>query len=75
MELLRTRFPHVLVLGFAPDGRDGSDLGSYAARLRGRGDLDVAADFVEHVRSAPVAAESTLLAEAFEAVRRAEASA
>jgi exonuclease SbcD len=75
MERLRTRFPHVLVLGFAPDGADRTDLRSYAARLRGRGDLEVATDFVEHVRGAASAAESVLLAEAFESVRRAEVSA
>jgi exonuclease SbcD len=75
MERLRVRFPHVLVLGFAPDGGGDADLRSYAARLQGRDDQEVAADFVEHVRSAPSTAESALLAEAFEAVRLAEASA
>jgi exonuclease SbcD len=75
MERLRVRFPHVLVLGFAPDGGGDADLRSYAARLQGRDDQEVAADFVEHVRSAPSSAESALLAEAFEAVRLAEASA
>lgn len=74
MERLRTRFPHVLVLGFAPQGA-AADNRSYAARLRGRDDLQVAGDFVEHVRSAPDPAESALLADAFEAVRLAEASA
>lgn len=74
MERLRARFPHVLVLGFAPDGAAADDR-SYAARLRGRDDLQVAGDFVEHVRSAPDPAESALLADAFEAVRLAEASA
>lgn len=74
MERLRARFPHVLVLGFAPDGAAVDDR-SYAARLRGRDDLQVAGDFVEHVRSAPDPAESALLADAFEAVRLAEASA
>jgi exonuclease SbcD len=75
MERLRTRFPHVLVLGFSPDGSPGADDRSYAGRLRGRTDLEVARDFVEHVRSGPEPAESALLAEAFEAVRLAEASA
>ena len=74
MERLRARFPHVLVLGFAPEGAEADDR-SYAARLRGRDDLQVAGDFVEHVRSAPDPAESALLADAFEAVRLAEASA
>ena len=75
MERLRARFPHVLVLGFAPDGGDGPAEHSYAARLRGRSDLQVADDFVAHVRSAAEPAESALLAEAFEAVRLAEAGA
>jgi exonuclease SbcD len=74
MERLRARFPHVLVLGFAPEGGGEGHLGSYARRLHGRGDLEVAADFVSHVRSDPAPAESALLAEAFEAVRLTEAS-
>jgi DNA repair protein SbcD/Mre11 len=74
MERLRARFPHVLVLGFAPEGGGEGHLGSYARRLHGRSDLEVAADFVSHVRSDPDPAESALLAEAFEAVRLAEAS-
>jgi exonuclease SbcD len=75
MERLRARFPHVLVLGFAPEGGAQGHQGSYAARLHGRTDLQVAADFVTHVRSEPDPAESALLADAFEAVRLAEASA
>jgi exonuclease SbcD len=75
MERLRARFPHVLVLAFAPDGPGDEDHRTYAARLSGRSDLEVAGDFVSHVRSTPDAAESALLAEGFEAVRLAEASA
>ena len=75
MERLRARFPHVLVLGFAPERSESHPHSSYAARLRGRDDVEVAADFVGHVRQAPAtAAETALLAEAFEAVRCAEAS-
>ena len=74
MEQLLARFPHVLVLAFAPDGASDGAERSYAARLSGRSDLEVAGDFVSHVRSTPDAAESALLAEAFEAVRLAEAS-
>lgn len=74
MEALRARFPHVLVLGFAPEGAHGADERSYSARLRGRGDLEVAGDFIEHVRSSPDHDETALLAEAFDAVRLAEAS-
>jgi len=75
MERLRSRFPHVLVLGFAPEGPVTTDERSYATRLRGRSDLQVADDFVAHVRSAPETDESQLLAEAFESVRLAEATA
>ena len=75
MERLRARFPYVLVLVFAPEGETGGADRSYARRLRGRTDLEVAADYVEHVRSTPEAEESTLLAEAFESVRLAGASA
>jgi len=75
MERLRSRFPHVLVLGFAPEGGGEGHPGSYARRLHGRSDLEVTADFVTHVRSEPDPAESTLITEAFEAVRLAEASA
>ena len=41
------RFPHVLVLGFAPEGADRRDGSSYATRLRGRSDLEVATEFVD----------------------------
>jgi exonuclease SbcD len=74
MVRLRERFPHVLVLTFAPDGPGDAERLSYATRLRGRGDLEVAGDFVEHVRSTPDPAETALLAEAFEGVRLAEAT-
>ena len=74
MDRLRRRFPHVLVLGFAPDGAAGDDGSSYAARVRGRSDLEIAADFVEHVRGPADPAEAALLATAFEDVRRAEAA-
>ncbi|MCY7374016.1 MAG: exonuclease SbcCD subunit D [Spirochaetaceae bacterium] len=75
MERLRDRFPHVLMLAFAPEGEVEGDERSYALRLRGRSDREVAGDFVEHVRSAPESAESALLAEAFESVRLSGASA
>jgi DNA repair protein SbcD/Mre11 len=74
MDRLRHRFPHVLVLAFAPDGAAGDNGSSYAARVRGRNDLEIAADFVEHVRGPADQAEIALLATAFEDVRRAEAA-
>jgi len=73
MERLRRRFPHVLVLAFAPEGAGADDRSSYAARVRGRSDLEIAADFVEHVRGPADSAEAELLSVAFEDVRRAEA--
>ena len=69
MERLRRRFPHVLVLAFAPEGAADDQARSYAARLRGRSDLEVATDFVAHVRSAPDDDESALLSRALESVR------
>jgi exonuclease SbcD len=74
MERLRSRFPHVLVLGFAPEGAGADGVQSYAARLNGRSDLEVASDFVAHVRGPAEAAELDLFGDAFEAVRLAQAS-
>jgi exonuclease SbcD len=66
---LRARFPHVLVLAFEPEGVVPDQRG-YRARIAGRDDLSVAAEFVKHVRNEPAsAAERQLLAGAFEAVR------
>ncbi|MGQ0631465.1 MAG: exonuclease SbcCD subunit D [Sporichthyaceae bacterium] len=70
MDRLRTRFPHVLVLEWAPaecaaDGRD------YRTRLRGRSDSEIARDFVTHARGTVATdAEAALLDEAFAAVAR-----
>jgi DNA repair protein SbcD/Mre11 len=68
MARLRRRFPQTLVLAFEPN-RAADDAPSYAARLRGKSDLEVAIDFVSHVRSAPDDDESALLARALESVR------
>jgi exonuclease SbcD len=69
MDKLRSRFPHVLVLAFEPEGVVPDERG-YRARIAGRDDLSVAAEFVRHVRNAaPSPTEHKLLAEAFEAVR------
>ncbi|MFF4652062.1 exonuclease SbcCD subunit D [Streptomyces sp. NPDC001380] len=72
MERLRQRFPHTLQLLFEPDGPTGDGLPSYAARTRGRSDLEVVEGFVRHVRPGTEvdAAESGWLREAFEAVRQ-----
>ncbi len=71
MEKLRQRFPHVLVLAFEPDG-GAEDHRSYRAKVTGRDDLTVAAEFVAHVRHRPVTpGERALLTAAFEDARRA----
>ena len=75
MDKLRSRFPHVLVLAFEPEGLVPDERG-YRARVAGRDDLSVAAEFVSHVRHAPPSAtEHKLLRAAFEAVRTEEAEA
>lgn len=72
MDKLRRRFPHVLVLAYEPDGVT-ADARSYRARVAGRDDLEVTAEFIQHVRDAPVTpGERALLAAAFEDVRKAE---
>lgn len=72
MDALRARFPHVLVLAFEPEGA-GPDPGGYRARVAGRDDESIAAEFVRHVSGAQVTpAERRLLADAFEAVRAGE---
>jgi DNA repair protein SbcD/Mre11 len=69
MDALRARFPHILVLTFEPEGT-GPDRRGYRAILAGRDDLAIAAEFVRHVRNAPVTeGEHQLLTRAFEAVR------
>ena len=68
MDRLRARFPHVLVLRREPAGVV-ADPRSYAVRVRGRTDLQVAVGFVEHVRSPATDSEQALLAEALEQCR------
>jgi exonuclease SbcD len=74
MDALRTRFPHILVLAFEPEGAV-PDAGCYRARVAGRDDRAIAEEFVQHVRNAPATdGERRLLTDAFEAVRTEEAS-
>ncbi|MDE9367373.1 exonuclease SbcCD subunit D [Luteipulveratus sp. YIM 133132] len=49
MDRVRSRFPHTLQLLFDSPG-SGSDVRTYAERTRGRSDLDLCCDFLEHVR-------------------------
>ena len=79
MVRLRSRFPHVLVLDWQPAGAVLDDR-SYGARVAGRDDVEVVAEFVRHVRGGAPEAEATeqdraLLAQALEAGRLAAASA
>jgi exonuclease SbcD len=61
MRRLQTRFAHCVHLEWS-GAAAGADGRSYRERLRGRGDLDVAAEFVAHVRGVPaVDAERELL--------------
>ncbi|MFJ3927581.1 exonuclease SbcCD subunit D [Streptomyces sp. NPDC090022] len=71
MARLTARFPHALSLVFAPEGREEETAGSYAQRLRGRSDQEIAEDFVAHVRGGGAAsdAERAVLRAAFDDVR------
>ncbi|MEV8457294.1 exonuclease SbcCD subunit D [Streptomyces sp. NPDC052095] len=71
MARLAERFPHTLSLAFEPDRAPDDPLASYAQRLRGRDDQQIAEDFVAHVRggAAADAAERTVLRDAFDHVR------
>jgi exonuclease SbcD len=69
MERLRTRFPHALVLAWDPAGTT-VDTRCYRERSIGRTDLQLAVDFVAHVRGTPAESDEAVLFErAFEAVR------
>jgi exonuclease SbcD len=66
MERLRARFPHALVLSFAPAGEPHA--GVLTAMPSGRSDHQVALDFVEEMRGTPATdAESDLLLSACDA--------
>jgi exonuclease SbcD len=73
MRRLQARFPHCVHLEWSGTGGP-VDARSYQDRLRGRSDLDVAAEFVSHVRQGVGAssAERELLARALGAADRAE---
>jgi exonuclease SbcD len=81
MARLRTRFPHVLVLDWQPEGAV-ADERTYGARVAGRSDLEVVTEFVRHVRGGGSTSEAgaadehdrALLAQALEAGRLAAAS-
>ncbi|HEU4512207.1 MAG TPA: exonuclease SbcCD subunit D [Nocardioidaceae bacterium] len=60
MDRLRTRFPHVLILMFEPEGAPRSR-GPVMPHVDGRSDLDVALGFVAEVRSLEATTEEALL--------------
>jgi exonuclease SbcD len=65
MERLRARFPHALVLSFAPAGTPAP---SVVAAPRGRSDHQISLDFVEELRGSPASDdESALLLRACDA--------
>ncbi|MEV8421204.1 exonuclease SbcCD subunit D [Streptomyces niveus] len=71
MARLAERFPHTLSLVFDPDRGDEDTVASYAQRLQGRSDQEIAEDFVAHVRggAGPDERERTVLRGAFDHVR------
>ncbi|MFZ3571937.1 exonuclease SbcCD subunit D [Streptomyces sp. BH097] len=71
MARLTDRFPHTLSLLFDPRRTDEEEPdASYAERLKGRDDHEIAEDFVTHVRGAgPDESERAVLRAAFDAVR------
>jgi DNA repair protein SbcD/Mre11 len=74
MDALSARFPHILVLAHEPEGVLPDERG-YRAKVTGRDDLCVAAEFVQHVRNEPPSpGERQLLSDAFAAARTEEAS-
>ena len=74
MARLTERFPHTLSLVFDPERAPDDPDVSYARRLAGRSDQQIAEDFVGHVRGAgPDEREQAVLRDAFDAVRADEA--
>ncbi|MGW1491108.1 exonuclease SbcCD subunit D [Streptomyces sp. NPDC002402] len=71
MARLAERFPYTLSLVFEPERSDKEEILSYAQRLKGRDDQQIAEDFVAHVRggSGPDGLERTVLRGAFDDVR------
>lgn len=74
MARLADRFPHVVSLAFDPAGAEDDGQQSYAQRVRGRSDQQVAEDFVAHVRPGQPAQqeEQHMLGAALDAVRAEE---
>jgi exonuclease SbcD len=74
MARLTERFPHMLSLVFEPERTPEDPDVSYARRLAGRSEQEIAEDFVAHVRGAgPDADEQAVLRDAFDDVHADEA--
>ncbi|MFD5636646.1 exonuclease SbcCD subunit D [Streptomyces sp. NPDC058122] len=70
MARLAERFPHTLSLVFDPERSPQTPGVSYARRIAGRSEEQIAEDFVAHVRGVgPDAREQVVLRDAFDAVR------
>ncbi|MYQ45163.1 exonuclease subunit SbcD [Streptomyces sp. SID4985] len=70
MARIAARFPHTLSLVFDPERAPDDPAVSYARRLAGRDDQQIAEDFVAHVRgTGPDPREAAVLRDAFDAVR------
>lgn len=71
MARLARRFPHTVSLVFEPDRAPEDPLASYAQRLRGRTEAQIAEDFVAHVRGGqgPDEAERAVLTAALDSIR------
>ncbi|MEV6197059.1 exonuclease SbcCD subunit D [Streptomyces sp. NPDC051920] len=70
MARLAGRFPHTLSLVFDPERSPQAPGVSYARRIAGRSEEQIAEDFVAHVRGVgPDAREQAVLRDAFDAVR------
>ncbi|WP_327191473.1 exonuclease SbcCD subunit D [Streptomyces xinghaiensis] len=70
MARLGRRFPHLLTLVFEPDRAPDDPRASYAERLGGRTDQQIAEDFIGHVRGGgPDERERAVLRDALDTVR------
>ena len=72
MAALRRRFAYPLTLAWEPAEVVRAE-STYAERTRGRSDLQVAQEFLAHVRSEPTERETGVLRDALETARQAEA--
>lgn len=74
MDRLRERFPHTLVLDFAPDDRREDDR-TWSRRTADRSESELVLDFVDWARGTPADDEEhRLVSAAFEDIRRGEAA-